>query len=64
MDEKEMMLIVLKAIHLFCKNTEDCEKCPFYLENSVSKYCMFMESVYPERWELEKIDFKEGRDNG
>lgn len=68
MDEKEMMLIVLKAIHLFCKNNDDCEKCPFNLKSSWAQYCMFKgphwgEGIAPCDWEMDDL-YEEGDNNG
>ena len=71
MDEKEIMLIVLKAIRLFCENNGDCTGCPF---NQADKYsdrsciCMFAgddieTGVIPQDWDLSKLE-KEGDNNG
>lgn len=71
MDEKEMMLIVLKAIRLFCMNNGDCTGCPF---NQADKYsdrsclCMFAGDdievgVIPQDWDLSKLE-KEDDNNG
>lgn len=68
MDEKEIMLIVLKAIHLSCMNNPDCTGCPFNLANFYGACCMFAgdnfdEGVNPDEWNLEELE-KEIKDNG
>ena len=71
MDEKEIMLIVLKAIRLFCGNNGDCTGCPF---NQADKYsdrsCICMcagddieTGVIPQDWDLSKLE-KEDDNNG
>lgn len=68
MDEKEIMLIVLKAIKLSCRNNENCAGCPFNLVDFYGEHCMFAgdnfdEGVNPEEWDLEELE-KEIKDNG
>lgn len=66
MDEKETMLIIIKAINTFCKTSGNCNKCPFHLKshNSSNRFCMFADVVFPEDWDIsqleEELDQKEG----
>lgn len=62
MDEKETMLLIIKAIHLFCKNSGDCNNCPFHLKYSGGRFCMFADVVFPEDWNISQLEeeLKEG----
>lgn len=66
MDEKEMMLLIIKAIHLFCKNSGDCHKCPFHLKSHSSsrRFCMFADVVFPEDWNITQLEEELNRKDG
>lgn len=58
MDEKETMLLIIKAINLFCKNSKGCNNCPFHLKShsSSNRFCMFADVVFPEDWDISQLE--------
>lgn len=63
--EEQILEIALKAIKQYCKSQKGddaCTKCMFKIGKNWD-YCMFSgpydyESVIPEDWELDEIQFK------
>lgn len=56
------IISVLSTIQNYCKNREEeCEGCPFCIDNKWAVNCMFCgphvgEGVIPENWELNLLD--------
>ena len=60
--EKAHIITALEYIKKECvSNTEYCNKCPFYIDNSGMRTCFFNSSCYgtvPMEWNLEKLSKK------
>lgn len=58
-------VMALQIIKGYCVHIGNCDLCPFQLENSWKKYCMFQgpfshEGRTPEDWELDELVKEEG----
>ena len=64
--EEQILEIALKAIKQYCKQQDGdnvCMECMFNIHGDFNDHCMFSgpydyESVIPEDWELDKVQFK------
>lgn len=60
------IISALNTIKEYCKSKDEnkadcCADCPFNIENSWAKYCLFAgphfgEGVIPENWDIELLD--------